>query len=97
MLVSEEDPLIEIVGEMGPFHFFLCTITGLSVVVHAWQMLMNKWLTFPVPFYCEVNDGKRTGIRINKVFIFKLQILWVVRNLIAIHYSMCCQFNFKLN
>ncbi len=27
-------------------------VTGLTVVIHAWQMLANKFLTYPVPHYC---------------------------------------------
>ena len=46
-------------------------VTGLTVVIHAWQMLANKFLTYPVPHYC-----KRPGKKNKKLpfFIKKWEI-----------------------
>ncbi len=41
-------------------------VTGLTVVIHAWQMLANKFLTYPVPHYC-----RRPGNKIKKVIFEK--------------------------
>ncbi len=48
-----EDQLIQTIGDIGRFQLGLFFVTGLTVVIHAWQMLVNKFLTYPVPHYCK--------------------------------------------
>ena len=48
-----EDLLISTIGENGPYTMLICTVTGLTIVLHAWQMLVNKFLTIDVQFYCK--------------------------------------------
>lgn len=47
-----EDPLIQTIGEIGTYQLFLFTITGYGVLIHGWQMLVNKFLTYPIPYQC---------------------------------------------
>lgn len=51
--VPPPDPLIRIIGDVGRFQLTLYFITGLSIVIHSWAMLANKWIAYPVDFWCE--------------------------------------------
>eukprot|EP00095_Tigriopus_kingsejongensis_P008444 maker-scaffold343_size201629-snap-gene-1.17 protein:Tk08444 transcript:maker-scaffold343_size201629-snap-gene-1.17-mRNA-1 annotation:"unknown" len=47
------DPLIDIIGQVGRWQLILFTVTGFSIVIHAWAMLANKWIAYPVNYWCE--------------------------------------------
>ena len=49
--VVQTDPIIKILGEMGRWQMGLYVVTSLSIVIHAWAMLVNKFLTFPTDFW----------------------------------------------
>ena len=42
------DPMTEVIGAVGPFQIVWHVVLGLSIVIHAWQMFANKWLTYKV-------------------------------------------------
>ena len=42
------DPMTEIIGPVGPFQIVWHVVLGLSIIIHAWQMFANKWLTYKV-------------------------------------------------
>lgn len=55
--IAEETPrsrdlLLDIIGHFGRFQLFWCCLTGLSVLIHGWQMLSNKFYTHRVDFWC---------------------------------------------
>lgn len=42
------DPLTEIIGQIGWFQITWYMLVNSAVVVHNWQMVVNKFLTYPV-------------------------------------------------
>ena len=40
--------MTEVIGAVGPFQIVWHLVLGLSIVIHAWQMFANKWLTYKV-------------------------------------------------
>ena len=42
------DPLTEIIGQMGWFQITWYMLVNSAVIVHNWQMVVNKFLTYPV-------------------------------------------------
>ena len=49
--VVQTDPIIKVLGEMGRWQMGLYLITSLSIVIHAWAMLVNKFLTYPTNYW----------------------------------------------
>ena len=45
------DPMTEVIGPVGPFQIVWHVVLGLSIIIHAWQMFANKWLTYKVHVY----------------------------------------------
>lgn len=48
-----EDLLIQTIGSIGRYQLLLYVVTGYAVFIHGWQMVVNKFLTYPVPFQCQ--------------------------------------------
>ena len=42
------DPLTEVIGQMGWFQITWYMLVNSAVFVHCWQMVVNKFLTYPV-------------------------------------------------
>ena len=49
----EDDALINTIGEIGQFHWIIYFTTGATVILHAWQMMSSKFLTYKTPHYCK--------------------------------------------
>ena len=49
---DDSDFITDIIGQFGPFHAVTYTIMGLSIVIHCWQMMANKFYTYKTDFYC---------------------------------------------
>ncbi len=50
---SKLDHLTAIIGIFGPFHAVIYSIIGLTISMHTWQMMCNKFLTYPTDFWCQ--------------------------------------------
>jgi len=46
------DHLTKIIGPFGKFHLVVYFTLGLSVSMHAWQTLANKFYTYPTDYWC---------------------------------------------
>ena len=54
--------MTEVIGAVGPFQIVWHLVLGLSIVIHAWQMFANKWLTYKVQGYSDCNNvGNGSG------------------------------------
>ena len=51
------DGLTEIIGSIGRWQLTITLLLDISVAVHAWQMMANKWLLFPVDHWCARPEG----------------------------------------
>ena len=49
---DDSDFITDIIGQFGPFHAVTFTIMGLSIVIHCWQMMANKFYTYQTDFWC---------------------------------------------
>ena len=49
---KQEDQITDIIGVFGPYQAVLFTIFGLTIVIHNWQMLSNKFYTNKTDFWC---------------------------------------------
>ena len=50
---KSRDMQTELTGEFGPWQGLIFTILALSIVIHGWQMMANKFLTYPIDHWCE--------------------------------------------
>ena len=50
---QNKDIQTELIGAFGIWQGLILTLTGLTAVIHAWQMMANKFLTYPVNYWCE--------------------------------------------
>ena len=48
-----KDVLTDLIGEFGPWQGSIFTVCALSIIIHAWQMMANKFLTYPIEHWCE--------------------------------------------
>ena len=51
-LEKENDPLTEIIGEMGPFQITLGILLSITIMTHAQMQMSNKWVTQSVEYGC---------------------------------------------
>ena len=51
------DQQSQIIGTIGPWQLMMCGVTALSIIIHAWQMMANKFLTYPVDHWCSRPPG----------------------------------------
>jgi len=51
---GREDDLIATIGRYGKYQLALSVFTALTVAIHAWAMLVNKFLTYPVGHWCKM-------------------------------------------
>ena len=49
---DDSDFITDIIGQFGPFHAVTYSIMGLSLMIHCWQMMVNKFYTYKTDFYC---------------------------------------------
>ena len=47
------DTQTELIGAFGPWQGVIYTTCALTIIIHAWQMMVNKFLTYPVEHWCE--------------------------------------------
>ena len=45
-LLEEEDRMTQIIGEFGPWQLTWTFLLCIPIVMHSWQMLVNKFLTY---------------------------------------------------
>ena len=50
---KSRDMQTELTGEFGPWQGLIFTVLALSIVIHGWQMMANKFLTYPIDHWCE--------------------------------------------
>ena len=48
----EVDKLTEIIGEVGPWQLLWVGLPDISIAVHCWMMMSNKWLTYKTDHWC---------------------------------------------
>jgi len=51
-LGAGHDQQAKIIGGFGPWQFTISLITAFSIIIHAWQMMANKFLTYPTEHWC---------------------------------------------
>ena len=49
---DNSDHLTKIIGIFGPFHAVFYFITALVYCLHCWQMMSNKFYTYPTDYWC---------------------------------------------
>ena len=49
---NNRDLQSELIGAFGLWQIGIFTILGLSIIIHGWQMLANKFLTYPIDHWC---------------------------------------------
>ena len=52
-MANNKDLQSELIGAFGLWQIAIFIITGLSIIIHAWQMMANKFLTYPIDHWCE--------------------------------------------
>ena len=57
---KSRDMQTELTGEFGPWQGLIFTILALSIVIHGWQMMANKFLTYPIDHWCERPQNHKT-------------------------------------
>ena len=50
---KSRDMQTELTGEFGPWQGLIFTILALTIVIHGWQMMANKFLTYPIDHWGE--------------------------------------------
>ena len=55
-----------LIGAFGIWQGLIFTITGLTTVIHAWQMMANKFLTYPINHWCERPAHLRNTISVEQ-------------------------------
>ena len=43
---EEEDKMTQIIGEFGPWQLSWTFVLAIPIIMHSWQMLCNKFLTY---------------------------------------------------
>ena len=43
----------ELIGAFGLWQGLIFSLAGLTIIIHAWQMMANKFLTYPLDHWCE--------------------------------------------
>ena len=61
MMENEKDAQTELTGAFGPWQGIIFTVCGLSVILHGWQMLSNKFLTYSIDHWCERPEMYKGG------------------------------------
>ena len=49
---KQEDQITDIIGVFGPYQAVLFTVFGLTIVIHNWQMLSNKFYAYKTDYWC---------------------------------------------
>lgn len=49
----ETDQITDIIGQVGLWHIVVWVITGSSIVIHGWQSMANKFLTYEPVHWCQ--------------------------------------------
>lgn len=47
-----KDFLTKIIGLFGPFHFVVYTTLAMTISLHSWQMMANKFYTYKTDHFC---------------------------------------------
>ena len=42
----------ELIGAFGLWQGLIFSLAGLTIIIHAWQMMANKFLTYPLDHWC---------------------------------------------
>ena len=53
VMMKMKDSQSELIGEFGVWQGVIFSTVALSIVIHAWQMMANKFLTYPLDHWCE--------------------------------------------
>ena len=48
-----KDTQTELIGAFGLWQGMIFSVAALTIILHAWQMMANKFLTYPVDHWCE--------------------------------------------
>ena len=48
-----KDTQSELIGEFGLWQGIIFSTVALTITIHAWQMMANKFLTYPLVHWCE--------------------------------------------
>ena len=56
---KNSDFITDVIGIFGLFHAVTYTIMGLSLSIHCWQMMVNKFYTYKTDFWCARPDSHR--------------------------------------
>ena len=46
------DHLTEIIGRFGRYQTILSVVLSLTVIMHCWQMMANKFYTYKTDYWC---------------------------------------------
>ena len=52
-LTQVKDVQTELIGAFGLWQLIIFSAAALTIPLHAWQMMANKFLTYPVDHWCE--------------------------------------------
>ena len=55
-----EDIQAELIGAFGPWQGAIYSVCALTIIIHAWQMMANKFLTYPIDHWCERPENYQT-------------------------------------
>lgn len=50
--LPKTDLYLSLIGDFGRFQLTCCVLSALTIFLHCWQMLLNKFYTFPVDHWC---------------------------------------------
>ena len=53
------DHLTEIIGLFGPYQAILYTVIGITISMHCWQMMSNKFFTYKTEYWCSRPENLR--------------------------------------
>ena len=51
--MDTKDVFTDLIGEFGPWQGLICSVCFLAGIIHGWQIMVNKFLTYPVEHWCE--------------------------------------------
>lgn len=62
---KEIDHLTSIIGVFGPYQGIIYCVMGLTISMHCWQMMSNKFLTYPTEYWC-ARPASQTNLSIDQ-------------------------------
>ena len=58
--MKSKDIQAELIGAFGPWQGAIYSVCALTIIIHAWQMMANKFLTYPIDHWCERPENYQT-------------------------------------